>query len=115
MLRELALLFSVEGAQHPDENEGKRLLDIGDELDDRAREIEGLEDDEPEPDTVRLPVIPLATLAFKTCACCGVGLTEAQWSALPVVGRMTPGRGYPDLELRNHGCGSTLAVERRVA
>lgn len=52
-------------------------------------------------------ILPPADLP-KQCTCCGAVLTDAQWRALPYVGLQDDGdEGW--LELRNHGCGSTLA------
>ncbi len=44
----------------------------------------------------------------KTCACCGAAHDLAAWLALPLRGRQVD--EIEDLELRDCGCGSTLAV-----
>jgi hypothetical protein len=45
----------------------------------------------------------------KRCAKCGELLSASEWTSLPFVGFQDDGSGGR-LELRNHGCGSTLAV-----
>lgn len=45
----------------------------------------------------------------KTCGC-GSELTAEAWSALPFVGIQDLGEGER-AELRNHDCGSTIAIE----
>jgi hypothetical protein len=47
---------------------------------------------------------------LKTCAC-GLGYDVDAWRGLVFVGVHREGGGYPDLELRNCSCGSTMAVE----
>jgi hypothetical protein len=46
-------------------------------------------------------------MAFKHCNCCQTDHSKKGWQQLPLVGDMM------DLELRNCGCGSTLAVEKK--
>jgi hypothetical protein len=46
--------------------------------------------------------------AYKTCPC-GAVLTKAEWLALPLKGYQPDGPN--ELELRNHSCGSTLALQ----
>ncbi len=49
-------------------------------------------------------------MIVKTCTCCLSDLTLAEWLLLPLVGTQRfPGE--PVLELRNHRCGSTIAIE----
>jgi hypothetical protein len=45
---------------------------------------------------------------FKRCSC-GASLSEADWRALPFVGVIAD--EVESIELRNHDCGSTIAVE----
>lgn len=46
----------------------------------------------------------------KACSCCGRPITEEQWEGLEYVGVQRGTEEIPDLELRNCGCGSTLAI-----
>jgi hypothetical protein len=46
--------------------------------------------------------------SLKTCSC-GVSLTVDEWEALPLVGFVSDEAEV--LELRNHSCGSTIALE----
>lgn len=46
---------------------------------------------------------------FKRCTKCGEAITREQWRRLPLVGTWDTGEEV--LELRNHGCGSTLSIE----
>ncbi len=65
----------------------------------------------------RPPTLPASLSAaghiVKVCTCCGSELTEAQWLALPRIGEQDDGTIV--LELRNHGCGTTLARALRVS
>lgn len=45
----------------------------------------------------------------KVCTCCGTPHDAFAWSRLPYVGVMRDEEGA--IELRNCGCGSTIAVE----
>jgi hypothetical protein len=49
---------------------------------------------------------------LKTCAC-GLVYDVDTWRELAFVGVHREGGGYPDLELRNCSCGSTLCLEVR--
>lgn len=44
----------------------------------------------------------------KRCSCCRAVITRDDWRAMPFVGEQAD--AYERLELRNHSCGSTLAV-----
>lgn len=57
----------------------------------------------------RATTMPPSTVA--ACRCCGVDLSGADWSAMPLVGLQFGEDDDPVLELRNHDCGSTLAIE----
>lgn len=50
----------------------------------------------------------------KRCTCCNESITAEQWAALPTVGEWRFGDGEPVLLLKNHSCGSTLAIEMEV-
>lgn len=53
-------------------------------------------------------------MTFKTCTVCRREISAAEWAALPSLGTMPSetDAGEPCLiELRNHDCGGTLAVE----
>lgn len=53
-------------------------------------------------------------LAFpERCSCCGSPIRSTrEWRKLAYVGVQRLGEyGLPDLELRNHACGSTLAAQ----
>lgn len=45
----------------------------------------------------------------KRCNCCGREYSRDEWLSLPWVGLQPP--DAPELELRNCGCRSTIAVE----
>lgn len=47
---------------------------------------------------------------IKVCSCCHRVIDDETWESLPYVGMQDDGEGGW-LELRNHTCGSTLALE----
>ncbi len=51
--------------------------------------------------------------AYKTCSCCGVGMSRPEWKALPLVGIQDCEDGL-FLEYRNCVCKSTLAQELNI-
>lgn len=48
----------------------------------------------------------------KACSCCKRAISEDDWESMDYVGiqKGDADIGVPDLELRNCGCGSTLAI-----
>lgn len=46
----------------------------------------------------------------RDCSCCSAVIVAADWLEMPYVGAQDDGDGGW-LELRNHGCGSTIARE----
>jgi hypothetical protein len=67
------------------------------------------------PDRARgSPALAAELAMFKTCSCCGRAFDRIGWLALALVGVHREGGGYPDLEMRNCACGSTLSVELTV-
>jgi len=48
---------------------------------------------------------------FKRCSRCDTRYSAAGWRKLRLVGYQEQGEDYPPLELRNCGCGTTLAIE----
>ena len=48
-------------------------------------------------------------MVAKVCSCCSREITSEEWEQLPRVGLMPDGDGGV-IEMRNHDCGSTLAV-----
>lgn len=59
-------------------------------------------------DERRAPTVPAPADLPRQLRCCGSVLTEEEWARLPYVGVQDLGDGRP-LELRNHGCGSTVS------
>lgn len=53
---------------------------------------------------------PIVAPITKVCSFCWTEITDPEWRELPRVGLMDDGDGGW-LELRNHLCGTTLAVE----
>lgn len=47
---------------------------------------------------------------MRRCSCCGAHIRADEWFFMPYIGHQEDGNGGY-LELRNHGCGSTLALE----
>jgi hypothetical protein len=47
---------------------------------------------------------------FKQCTCCGAAISHDEWQRLRFVGLQHIEPGYT-LELRNHDCWTTLAIE----
>lgn len=55
------------------------------------------------------------TLTYKKCTCCEQSLSFIDWKLREKIGPPVCVEGEYDLEMRNCGCGSTLAVERRCS